>query len=200
MPGMSGIEFLHEVGRYAPEAKRVLLTAKSDLVNVMDAVNQGGLYRFLTKPCSYTTLLDVVNDAFHVFNSLKENRHLNEELRQANIQLRQLSRQLQSRVESASLELREAIYFDRLTGLPSMELMHDRLAVAIHSANRAEQSVAVIIIGIENFSLINENFGHQLGDELLQAFARRLAGSGSEAATLSPGSPRFAKPRWNIFE
>lgn len=174
MPTMSGIELLHEIAKFAPEAKRILLTAKSDLVTVMDAVNEGGLYRFLTKPCSYELLLNTVEEAFLVFNSSQENRHLNAELRQANIQLRDLSKKLEARVEHTTRELRAAIYFDRLTGLPSIELMHDRLAVAIQAAKRSSQPTTVICIGIEKFSLINENLGHQVGNELLCAFAARL--------------------------
>jgi diguanylate cyclase (GGDEF)-like protein len=174
MPTMSGIELLHEIAKFAPEAKRILLTAKSDLVTVMDAVNEGGLYRFLTKPCSYELLLHTVEEAFLMFNSSQENRHLNAELRQANIQLRDLSKKLEARVEHTTRELRAAIYFDRLTGLPSIELMHDRLAVAIQTAKRSSQPTTVICIGIEKFSLINENLGHQVGNELLCAFAARL--------------------------
>lgn len=174
MPSISGIELLHEIGKFAPDAKRILLTAKSDLVTVMDAVNEGGLYRFLTKPCSYELLLRTVEEAFILFNSAQENRQLNEELRRANIQLRDLSKKLEARVEHTTRELREAIYFDRLTGLPSIELMHDRLAVAIQSAKRSNQGVTVICSGIENFGLINENLGHQVGNELLCAFAARL--------------------------
>jgi diguanylate cyclase (GGDEF)-like protein len=174
MPTMSGIELLHEVAKFAPEAKRILLTAKSDLVTVMDAVNEGGLYRFLTKPCSYELLLSTVEEAFMVFSSTQENRQLNAELRQANIQLRDLSRKLEARVERTTRELRAAIYFDRLTGLPSIELMHDRLAVAIQSAKRSSQTITVICVGIEKFSMINENLGHQTGNDLLCAFAARL--------------------------
>lgn len=174
MPTMSGIELLHEVGQYAPEAKRILLTAKSDLVDAMDAVDQGGLFRFLAKPCSHESLLKVVEDAFVVFNSAKENQQLNAELKKANAQLKQLSRQLQARVENVSPELRETIYFDRLTGLPSMELIHDRLAVSIHAANRNDKNILIVSVGIENFNLINTNLGHDAGDELLQAFAQRL--------------------------
>ena len=174
MPTMSGIEFLHEVGQYVPEAKRILLTAKNDLAEVVDLVNENGLYRLLAKPCSYKSLLKIVEEAFIVFNASKENMQLNVALKKANAQLKKLSLQLQERVESVSPELRETIYFDRLTNLPGMELIHDRLAVAIQAANRNEQSILVINIGIENFNLINSNLGREAGNELLRAFALRL--------------------------
>src|SRR5688572_26444770 len=107
MPGMSGIEFLHEVSQRFPDTLRILLTAKSDLVNTRDAVNQGGLYRFLAKPCDHALLLQTVKDAFGMYDSMRQNRHLNEELRKANEDLRELSSNLEARVEDATRELRE---------------------------------------------------------------------------------------------
>lgn len=174
MPEMTGIEFLQKVRQISPDAKRLLLTAKSDLVSAMDAVNQGGLHRFLMKPCSHELLLEAVEDAFFAFNSSQENRRLAEDLRQANAELRELSNTLEARVEQAARELRDVIYFDRLTGMPSRELMQDRLEFAMHSAKRAGHSVMVIYIGIGNFRLVNESLGHQAGNQLLCAFSKRL--------------------------
>src|SRR5687767_12665086 len=57
MPGMTGTELLHQVSQISPDTLRILLTAKSDMVTAIDAVNKGGLYRFLTKPCDHTLLL-----------------------------------------------------------------------------------------------------------------------------------------------
>lgn len=174
MPEMSGIEFLHRFRQILPDAKRILLTGKSDLVNAVDAVNQGGLHRFLMKPCKHELLLEAVEDAFTVFNSTQENRRLADDLKQANAELRELSNTLEARVEQAARELRDVIYFDRLTGLPSRELMQDRLEFAMHSARRTEHSVMVIYIGIGNFRLVNESLGHQAGNNLLCAFSKRL--------------------------
>lgn len=174
MPGMTGIQFFHEVSKISPDTPRILLTAKSDMVTAMDAVNQGGLYRFLTKPCDHTLLLQTVKDAFGFYESTRENRYLNEELRRANEELRELSSDLEARVEDATRELREAIYFDRLTGLPSKELMQDRLDYAIRSAKRGNHTVTIIHVGPENFRYVNENLGHQAGNELLCMLAGRL--------------------------
>ena len=52
MPGMDGIEFLSLVRDQAPETVRIMLTGNADLQTAMDAVNQGHIFRFLTKPCS----------------------------------------------------------------------------------------------------------------------------------------------------
>src|SRR5690606_26800359 len=50
MPGMTGIEFLQQVKQKYPEAMRVLLTGYADINAVIDAINKGEVYRYVTKP------------------------------------------------------------------------------------------------------------------------------------------------------
>ena len=57
MPGMDGIQFLSAVREQAPESVRVMLTGNADQQTAMDAVNEGQIYRFLTKPCPTETLV-----------------------------------------------------------------------------------------------------------------------------------------------
>jgi response regulator RpfG family c-di-GMP phosphodiesterase len=52
MPVMDGIQFLRRVKEMAPETVRVMLTGNADQQTAMDAVNEGSIFRFLTKPCS----------------------------------------------------------------------------------------------------------------------------------------------------
>src|SRR5687768_872607 len=51
MPGMDGAAFLAKAKEIAPDAVRVLLTGYSEIDAAMNAVNQGQIFRFLTKPC-----------------------------------------------------------------------------------------------------------------------------------------------------
>jgi len=51
MPGMNGAQFLSQVRQKAPDTLRILLTGFTDLTAAMDAVNEGNIFRFLTKPC-----------------------------------------------------------------------------------------------------------------------------------------------------
>ncbi len=51
MPLMNGLEFLKKVKNIAPETVRMMLTGNSDIKTAMDAVNEGSVFRFLTKPC-----------------------------------------------------------------------------------------------------------------------------------------------------
>lgn len=56
MPGMNGIRFLSELRRVAPHTVRMLLSGHSDLEVAVEAVNEGHVFRFLTKPCAPETL------------------------------------------------------------------------------------------------------------------------------------------------
>ena len=62
---------------------------------------------------------------------------------------------------------------DPLTGLPNRNLLHDRLAHAI--ARRREGMAAVLFLDLDRFKLINDSYGHDVGDELLKAVAARLS-------------------------
>lgn len=73
MPGMSGIEFLAQVKTQAPDTVRILLTGFADANNAIDAVNQGSIFRFLTKPCDTETLVRALVDG------VKQNRLLSAE-------------------------------------------------------------------------------------------------------------------------
>jgi len=51
MPGMDGIEFLAQARTRAPDSVRMMLTGYAEVQNAIDAVNEGAIFRFLTKPC-----------------------------------------------------------------------------------------------------------------------------------------------------
>jgi response regulator RpfG family c-di-GMP phosphodiesterase len=61
MPGMNGAQFLAQVRQRTPETVRMLLTGYTDLDAAMDAVNQGNIFRFLTKPCDKEALTNALN-------------------------------------------------------------------------------------------------------------------------------------------
>lgn len=56
MPGMNGAQFLAHVRQQAPDTIRMMLTGYSDINAAMDAVNEGNIFRFLTKPCEKDVL------------------------------------------------------------------------------------------------------------------------------------------------
>ena len=60
MPQMDGIEFLARAREMAPNAVRIMLTGNADLQTAMNAVNEGRIFRFLTKPCPIETLTTAI--------------------------------------------------------------------------------------------------------------------------------------------
>jgi len=60
MPGMSGAEFLSAARQIAPDSVRVLLTGYADVQETIAAVNDGNIFRFLTKPCPSDVLLETL--------------------------------------------------------------------------------------------------------------------------------------------
>lgn len=63
MPKMDGAQFLAKVVLKFPQAVRIMLTGNSDLPAAMRAVNEGNVYRFLTKPCDKDKLISTLNAA-----------------------------------------------------------------------------------------------------------------------------------------
>jgi len=61
-----------------------------------------------------------------------------------------------------------------LTGLPNRILLYDRLQMALAHVKRDDSKLAVMMVDIDGFKSINDNLGHDIGDELLKAIAGRL--------------------------
>jgi len=63
MPGMNGLEFLLKVKTTAPDTVRIMLTGVNELKTAVDAINEGSIFRFLSKPCSKENLVKTLTDA-----------------------------------------------------------------------------------------------------------------------------------------
>jgi diguanylate cyclase (GGDEF)-like protein/PAS domain S-box-containing protein len=84
----------------------------------------------------------------------------------------------------AEEQLRHLALHDSLTGLPNRTLILDRLQQALVRAKRTGGTVAVAVIDIDHFKLVNDSYGHPVGDQLLIDVAERLRESlrGSDSA------------------
>ncbi len=85
-----------------------------------------------------------------------------------NAQARDDARATSDRFEDSALH-------DVLTGLPNRLLLHQRLSHAAQRARRSQSFAAVLFADIDRFKQINDSYGHQVGDDLLIAVARRLS-------------------------
>ncbi|WP_372522028.1 putative bifunctional diguanylate cyclase/phosphodiesterase [Sulfuricaulis sp.] len=75
--------------------------------------------------------------------------------------------------------------YDALTGLPTRALFHDRATHALARANREEKLVAIMYLDLDHFKNVNDGLGHQAGDELLKAVAKRITSCLRDVDTVS---------------
>ncbi|AEL24690.1 response regulator [Cyclobacterium marinum] len=93
MPKENGVDFLESIIPMHPDPMRILLTGYTDIQAVIDAINKGKVYHYLTKPWEEDYLRTVVKNAYEVFSLRKENKQLTDSLLKANDQLEFLLRQ-----------------------------------------------------------------------------------------------------------
>ena len=107
MPHMNGAELLMRSREYAPDSIRVLLTGYSDLTDAADAVNKGGISRYLNKPWDDTELLQVVRGAVASYSLHLENKRLQSVVKQQNEELQDWNKNLKDRVLQQTTAVRQ---------------------------------------------------------------------------------------------
>ncbi len=99
MPGISGVEFLRRAKALYPHTVRMVLSGYTELQSIIDAVNEGSIYRFLTKPWDDTQLRAHVAEAMHHKEMADENRRLARQVESANADLARLNARLAQAAE-----------------------------------------------------------------------------------------------------
>src|SRR5882724_2518812 len=87
MPEMTGVELLRQVKETHPDAIRLLSTAYADLNTVIDAINQGSVYRYIAKPWEVEDLKTTLRQAYDYYRLKEERRLLVEEVQAKNLML-----------------------------------------------------------------------------------------------------------------
>ncbi len=95
--------------------------------------------------------------------------------------------------KQAEAELHRLAYYDSLTGLPNRVLFNDRLHQALTEAKRHGRLVALMLLDLDRFKVINDTMGHETGDALLREIGQRLQRSVREGDTVARlGGDEFA--------
>jgi diguanylate cyclase (GGDEF)-like protein len=87
-----------------------------------------------------------------------------------------LNAQARADLQESSDRSREASLHDSLTGLPNRALILERLDHASLRSQRSGKTSAVLFIDLDHFKVVNDTYGHDVGDELLVAVGKRLSG------------------------
>lgn len=87
--------------------------------------------------------------------------------------------------KTAEEQIHHWAYFDRLTNLPNRRLLEDRLQQLIAQARRKPLQLSLLFIDLDKFKPINDDFGHEVGDWLLQSAALRMQGCLRESDTVA---------------
>jgi FixJ family two-component response regulator len=124
MPGMTGVEFLRRVKALHPDTVRMTLSGFADLQSIIDAVNEGAVYKFLMKPWDDERLREHVAQAFAQKELADDNRRLQREVAQANAGLAALNERLgdllgRQRVQASLIEAGAASARAMLDVLPA---------------------------------------------------------------------------------
>ncbi len=74
-------------------------------------------------------------------------------------------------------QLHELEYYDQLTKLPNRQLMHSLLQQSMKISQQLDLSTVVMFIGVDKFKLVNSQYGHEIGDQILKRVADRIRSS-----------------------
>jgi diguanylate cyclase (GGDEF)-like protein len=166
MPEMTGTEFLAKVIEKWPDPVRLILTGYTDVTAILDAINLGHVYFFVTKPWDPHELVLTVRRAVEHFEGRQELARKNRELEKAYQNLEKAHRE--------QVELYERVITDDKTGVKNYHFFRIKLAEELERARRYGKDLALVMIDLDDFKALNDRHGHLAGDEALREVAQRL--------------------------
>lgn len=129
MPEMTGVELLERVREKHPDATRLLFTGYADLKAVIDAINKGDVYRYITKPWDPDELMTIIREACEHHDLLVDRQRLVDEVKLKNVELEKANAELtradqlkNAFIQVASHELRTPLTI--LTGVAHLAAMY----------------------------------------------------------------------------
>lgn len=105
MPEMPGVEFLHKVKELYPDTMRIILSGYTEVSAIMAAINEGEVYKFITKPWNDEEIKISIQRSLEQYNLLKENSELNTKLAIQNEKLADMVQNLEKKVEERTMDL-----------------------------------------------------------------------------------------------
>ncbi len=161
MPGMDGMQLLMTLRELAPDTVRIMLTGLADQKIVVDAVNQGRVFKFLNKPCSPENMAVAIESGIAQYRRTMEMKAC----------LAQSAAEVQGLTEKLAYQSKHDIF----TGLANRQTFEIQLQPFLESAQHNGRKHVLGFLDIDQFHIINDTCGHVAGDELLRQLAQWLA-------------------------
>lgn len=145
MPQMDGIEFLKRSREIAPDAVRMVLSAYADIDSIMQSINEGHVWRYITKPWNDGDLILSVKNAIDYYEKAMETKRLLLEVKEKNRQLADVNALLEERVRERTVQLRDrGELLQMIVENEAMEKVMSR-ACAMISLQIADRKVYVVV-------------------------------------------------------
>ncbi|MEE8342988.1 MAG: diguanylate cyclase [Gammaproteobacteria bacterium] len=182
-PGWDGVETIIRIWERYPYIEMVLCTAYSDYDwdQIISKLGCTDKLLFVRKPFDRVTIQQITLTLVKKWNLGNQSRNyvkdLEKEVESRTWQLKELLVALEknnSELQSLNKKLEHISLHDSLTELPNRALFHDRLKHSIDVASREHQPFVLGILDIDKFKEINDNYGHVIGDKVLQEISDRL--------------------------
>jgi response regulator RpfG family c-di-GMP phosphodiesterase len=122
MPEMDGATFLKQVRGRWPQVMRILLTGYADITSTVAAINEGEIYRYISKPWDDNEIVLVVREALERRRLEEENRHLSALTLRQNEELKELNAGLEQKVSERTAEVRAALNELKKTFLATVQV------------------------------------------------------------------------------
>jgi len=151
MPGMNGLKFLSEIKKILPDTIRIMLTGYADVDIAVKAINEGEVYRFVTKPWNNNELLSTVKQGIEYYNLQKELERLNKLIQSQNTELKEWNFKLEQKVADQTKHIRD-LFLDAIKSLAFALEAKDKYTEG-HSRRVTEYSTSIC----EKMSLAKEH-------------------------------------------
>jgi len=158
MPEMNGTEFLCQVSKLYPDTIRIVLSGYTDLKSVTDAINEGQIYKFLTKPRNDDLPRKNIEEAFNQYELIEENRRLSHKLKQANDELKNANMKLANNVEV------EARHVE--INLRSLKVAQDILKNLPVGIMGVDEEKMIVFVNDESHKILSEKEHGLIGNKL----------------------------------
>ena len=113
MPEMTGVQFFEKIIPDYPDCIRMILTGFSDIEAIIQAINTGRVYRYITKPWNKEELKINIDKGLETYNLREQNRKLIVDLKEANLRLEQKVIERTRKIESQNREITSSIQYAR---------------------------------------------------------------------------------------